>query len=132
MVCVMVVEDENDVREILVDVLTDAGFEIVEAATADVAVALLQQDDIRLIVTDIDMPGLLDGIALAKAARQWCPTIPVVFISGRPARLEEAKSTVDPAEFFSKPFRLAKLVADVERLTVTQGIQSRSRCEPNC
>jgi CheY-like chemotaxis protein len=116
MVCVAVVEDESDIREVLVDDLTGEGFEIIEAATADEAVPLLQDARVRLIVTDINLPGRLDGIALAKVAREYRPSIPVVFISGRPAKLEEARVVGHPVVFLQKPFRLARLVEDVQRL----------------
>jgi DNA-binding response OmpR family regulator len=118
MVCVMVVEDEADIREMLVEVLIDEGFEIVEAATADAAIELLQPERVRLVLSDINLPGTLDGIALAKAARERSPSIPVIFISGRPAKLEDARVIGDPVAFLQKPFSLTRLVADVQRLAI--------------
>jgi len=123
MVCVIVVEDESDIREMLVEVLSDKGFEIIAAATADAAIPLLQLERVRLIVTDINLPGTLDGIALAKAARERSPSIPVIFISGRPAKLIDARVMGDPVSFLQKPFSLTHLVADVQRLAATY-----SRC----
>lgn len=113
---VLVVEDEGDVREILVEVISDAGFQIIEAATADAAFKDVDLTDIQLIVTDINLPGNLDGIDLAIAARQAHPGIPIVFISGRPGKLADAHVMSDPAAFLLKPFSLNKLVRDVERL----------------
>jgi DNA-binding response OmpR family regulator len=115
-VCVMIVEDEADIREMLVEVLTDEGFDTVEAATADAAIKLLQLERVRLVLSDINLPGTLDGIALAKAARERSPSIPVIFISGRPAKLVDARVIGDPVAFLQKPFSLTRLVADVQRL----------------
>jgi DNA-binding response OmpR family regulator len=116
MACIMVVEDEHAIREVLVDVLTDEGFEILEAETADAALPLLHR--VRLIVTDINLPGSLDGIALARAARERLPSIPIVFISGRPRTLHDARVVGDPSVFLQKPFSLRTLVSDVQRLVV--------------
>src|SRR5215217_1405565 len=66
---VLVVEDEPLVRAVAVDALEDAGFEVLEAATADYAVAVLgQRSDIRVLFTDVEMPGQLNGFQLARFA----------------------------------------------------------------
>jgi DNA-binding response OmpR family regulator len=116
MTCILVVEDESDIREALVEVLRDAGFQIVEAATADAATALLDFKGLSLIVTDINLPGRLNGIDLAVAARHARPGIPVIFISGRATNLEEAHVLGDPAAFLLKPFNFRTLVGDVQRM----------------
>jgi DNA-binding response OmpR family regulator len=99
MTCILVVEDEGEVREMLVEFLRDEGFEIIEATTADAAV-----------------PGRLDGIKLACAARQAHPGIPVIFISGRPTMLEDAHALENPAAFLQKPFSFDTLLGNVRRL----------------
>lgn len=64
---VLIVEDEALVRMHGTDLLESAGFEVLEAATADEAVALLEQHgDVHLLFSDIDMPGTMDGIELAE------------------------------------------------------------------
>ena len=103
MVRVMVVEDEPGIREFLAEVLADEGFETVEAATADDAVPLLEDDRVRVLLTDINLPGNLDGIGLARVARNRSPRIPVVFISGRPEKLEDARVIGDPVVFIQNP-----------------------------
>jgi DNA-binding response OmpR family regulator len=113
MPCIMVVEDEDELRDFLVEVLTDAGFTIVGTKTADAASQLLDQQEIRLVVTDINLPGRLDGIALANAARQRHPSIPCIFISGYPAKLLDAWALDDPAAFLQKPFSFAVLLTAV-------------------
>jgi DNA-binding response OmpR family regulator len=119
MACILVVEDEGEIREMIAEFLRDEGFDIVEAITADAAVALLELDDLRLIVTDINLPGRLDGINLACAARRRYPSIPVVFISGRSATLEDAHVLGNPAAFLQKPFSFQTLLGNIQRLAVT-------------
>ncbi|MEA2743299.1 MAG: hypothetical protein QOF90_1197 [Acetobacteraceae bacterium] len=116
MTCILVVEDEGEVREMLVEFLRDEGFEIIEATTADAAVPLLDSENLQLIVTDINLPGRLDGIKLACAARQAHPGIPVIFISGRPTMLEDAHALENPAAFLQKPFSFDTLLGNVRRL----------------
>jgi DNA-binding response OmpR family regulator len=116
MTCILVVEDESDVREPIVEVLQDAGFQIIEAATADAATAWLNLKGLSLIVTDINLPGRLNGIDLAATARHVRPGIPVIFISGRAANLEEAHALGGPAAFLLKPFSFTTLVEDVQRM----------------
>jgi DNA-binding NtrC family response regulator len=119
MVRVLVVEDEDGIRELLIDTLSDEGFEIIGVETADAAAPLLRFGQVALLVTDIDLPGALDGIALAQAARDRDPTMPVVFISGRQANLDAARVINDPVSFLLKPFSLTCFMADVHRLTTT-------------
>ena len=67
-VCVLVVEDEALIRMSLVDELEDAGFRVLEAATADEAVGVLGDNpNIEAIFTDIDMPGSMDGFEAGQA-----------------------------------------------------------------
>ena len=67
-------EDETLVRMFASDVLDEAGFKVFEAANADEALAVLQaRPDVQAIVTDIEMPGAMNDIALAKAVRERWP-----------------------------------------------------------
>ena len=70
----------------IVEVLCEEGFQIIEAPSADAALELLKSSSLRLIVTDINLPGMRDGIDPAIAARTIKPEIPVIFISGRPMK----------------------------------------------
>jgi DNA-binding response OmpR family regulator len=116
MTCILVVEDEDNIREMIVEVIRDEGFEIIEATSADAAIGLLDLAGLGLVVTDINLPGRLDGIDLAFAARQAHPGIPVIFMSGRPAKLEEANRVANPVGFLAKPFRFTRLVENIQRL----------------
>lgn len=113
MVHVMVVEDDLYVRELLIDVLQAEGFQVTEAGDADAAIRLLRIQPLDLLVTDLGLPGPLDGIDLAMAARGRCPGLPIVFISGWTADAGDARVICDPTAFLPKPFRLRVFEATV-------------------
>ncbi len=81
---VLVVEDEFWVMTDVAETLREHGFEDVCAATGDEALPLLEQrPDIRLVFTDINMPGKIDGIALARVVEERWPDKRVIITSGR-------------------------------------------------
>jgi len=66
-----------------VDIIAEAGFEVVEAASADQAIDILEaRRDITVVFTDIQMPGSMDGLKLARAVRGRWPPIKIVATSG--------------------------------------------------
>jgi CheY-like chemotaxis protein len=75
-IVVLVVEDEPFVRMDAVDIVEEAGFIAAEATNADEAMRILETNpDIRIVFTDIDMPGSMDGIKLAFAVcDRWPPS----------------------------------------------------------
>ncbi len=109
--CVMVVEDELAVREMVRDVLVRQGFEIVEAESAREALALwaVHGERIRLVLTDIMMPGGMTGIDLVTHLRQRRPRLKAVFTSGCLDDLD-ADSRAEAHTFIAKPYRPAALV----------------------
>jgi CheY-like chemotaxis protein len=81
---VLIVEDEALVRMTAVDMIEEAGFEVLEAANADEAILLLEaRRDITVVFTDIEMPGSMDGLRLAHAVRGRWPPIKIIATSGR-------------------------------------------------
>ena len=81
---VLIVEDEFLLRLEAADILSAAGFEAVEAANADQAIEILEaRRDITVVFTDIQMPGSMDGLKLARAVRGRWPPIKIVATSGR-------------------------------------------------
>src|SRR5271155_3674357 len=81
---VLVVEDEMLLRMRAVDMVEDAGFTPVEAVNADDALAILEsRSDIELLFTDIQMPGTMDGLKLAKAVHARWPLIKIILVSGQ-------------------------------------------------
>lgn len=110
---VLVVEDENMVRMVAVDMLQDAGFPVVQAATADAAWAILERaEEIGVLFTDIDMPGSMDGLALASRVAERWPHIRLVVTSGR-IGLRDADMP-DDGRFLLKPYRQAQLLKAID------------------
>ena len=113
---VLVVEDELLNREIMAEALVEAGFTVDAADSADEAVRMLDEDGYQLLVTDIHMPGRLDGIGLAQHVHGQDPTMPIVFVTGRPDVLARLRDAGIPGTSLAKPFELEELVQVVRRL----------------
>lgn len=110
---VLVVEDESLLRMMAVDLVEDAGCEAVEAEDADDAVLILEaRTDIRIVFTDIDMPGSMDGMQLAAAIRDRWPPIKLIITSGH---LRAAEVALPPGSiFFPKPYDHLKVTAKIQ------------------
>ncbi|KLK90542.1 hypothetical protein AA309_25135 [Microvirga vignae] len=81
---ILVVEDEPLVRIFIADFLEEAGFTVFEAVNADEAIALLEaRPDVQAVITDIDMPGSMNGLALTKVIHQRWPRLGIVVTSSR-------------------------------------------------
>ena len=100
---VLIVEDEFLLRMDAVDMIAAAGFEVVEAADADEAIGILEaRRDITVVFTDIQMPGSMDGLKLARAVRGRWPPIKIVATSGRVAIAET--DLPEGGRFLPKPY----------------------------
>lgn len=109
---VLVVEDDWLIREMLADVFEDAGFATVLSASASEALRQLRQDsNFDLVVTDVEMPGAMDGIDLARLVGAQRPEIGVLVVSGRNSRPIPAH-----AHFLAKPFTPAELFQALGRV----------------
>ena len=88
MVRILVVEDDALIRAVAIDVLEDAGFAALEAENAMEAISVLDEhaEDIAVLLTDVRMPGTIDGITLAKIAEKTWPWICAVITSGSPVQ----------------------------------------------
>lgn len=108
---ILLVEDEDAVRVTLQRQLTNLGYRVTEAASGDEGLARLRLDgSIALLVTDIVMPGSLQGPDLAEKAKTLRPDMPVLFISGYPLEPAIATCGLPPGEVnLSKPIALADL-----------------------
>ncbi len=113
---VLVVEDEALIRFSTADDLRDAGFSVLEAANADEAIRLLEQrPEIRILFTDIDMPGSMDGLKLSEAVRKRWPPVKIVVTSGHvKVRDEQLPSG---SRFFAKPYDTALLIRTLHEFT---------------
>lgn len=111
--CILVVEDELLIGMMLSDELRDAGYDVIEAFNADEALALLRSPvPVHLIVSDVRMPGSMDGIGLLRVVKQTLPTIPVIITS---AHLQPALDAIDGASLFiAKPYKVELVVKAVE------------------
>jgi two-component system, response regulator PdtaR len=105
---VLVVEDEALIRMSAVYMLDEAGFDVVEAGSADEAIALLETNTrIRIVFTDIDLPGSMNGLRLAAAIRDRWPPIELVLTSGH-IHVEE-EDLPDRGLFLAKPYSAQQL-----------------------
>jgi two-component system, response regulator PdtaR len=98
----LIVEDEVIVRVHIADIVEGAGFSAVEAFNADDAIALLtSRSDIQVVITDVNMPGPMDGLKLAHAVRDRWPPVEIIVVSGKSRPNDDDL----PARgmFFSKP-----------------------------
>jgi CheY-like chemotaxis protein len=110
---VLVVEDEPIIRMNAVDMLEEAGFEVLEAVNADAPLKLLEarSHEIAALFTDIHMPGSMDGMALAALVAERWPEIRPFVTSGR-AMLRDA-DIPDHGRFLAKPYRAAQLTTAI-------------------
>lgn len=100
--CALIVEDEPLVRMATVDLALEAGFSPIEASTADEALEVLRGNpDIAIVVTDVDMPGTLNGAELAFVLRLEFPKIEIVVVSG----ISQRPQLPDSVPYFTKPLR---------------------------
>jgi two-component system, response regulator PdtaR len=112
---VLIVEDEPLIRMGAVYQIEDAGFEVYEAASADAAIALLElHKEIRLIFTDVDMPGSMDGLKLAHYVRGRWPPVKIIVTSGHVKVAEE--SLPAGALFLPKPYDPAEITQKVREM----------------
>src|SRR5919107_160000 len=106
---VLLVEDEPLVRTLQVDILRDSGFWVVESQDADEAFEILKRrPDVKAVLTDVDMPGSIDGFEFARLVHQGWPQVGVLVISGKTA--PEPGDLPPSARFAAKPIRPAALV----------------------
>ena len=87
---ILIVEDEALVRLSAVGMLEDAGFRMIEAVNSDEALELLAADsDVQLLFTDVNMPGTIDGLALARQVHDRWPHIGIMVASAKQVRQPE-------------------------------------------
>jgi CheY-like chemotaxis protein len=112
---VLVVEDEMLLRMRAVDMVEDAGYTSVEAVDADAAFAILEsRSDIALLLTDIQMPGSMDGLGLAHSVHNRWPPIKIILMSGQ---LKPANTDIPAgSRFFGKPLEAKIMIAQMRRM----------------
>jgi CheY-like chemotaxis protein len=111
---VLIVEDEPFVRLSGADLLAGAGFEVLEAGNAGEALRILEATpEVRVVFTDVEMPGSLDGLWLARCICQRWPGIGIVVTSGRNIR---ADMIPREGRFLAKPYDGQALVRQIEEI----------------
>jgi two-component system, response regulator PdtaR len=107
---VVLVEDEPMIRVTAAEALADAGFDVVEARHAGEAIAALQSraNDVHALFTDVQMPGGINGVDLARKTRKCWPWIAILVTSG--AADPHATALPEGSRFLRKPYRFGHLV----------------------
>jgi two-component system, cell cycle response regulator CpdR len=128
---ILVVDDQPPLRELVREGLKEfGGHDVIEAADGAAALALLQENEIDLVLTNINMP-VMDGIELARQAREQYPALKVLFVSGgyRSDLLEPR----DRELLIGKPFHLRQLAQAVaDALADSGGSRARVSPHPRC
>ena len=114
---ILIIDDDPDVLETLrKGVLSSGDYEVAAVAGAGLGLRVLQNKEIKVVITDVDMPGM-DGIDFLKKARTIRPETKVIVLSGRSTEDEVAKAREYGADaFYVKPVDLQALLQHVEEL----------------
>ncbi|QIP00940.1 HWE histidine kinase domain-containing protein [Bradyrhizobium symbiodeficiens] len=119
---VLIVEDEMILRMRAVDIVEDAGFCPVEAVNADEAISVLEsRSDISLLLTDIQMPGSIDGLKLAHAVCERWPSIKIILVSGQVKPSEEERPA--NSRFFGKPLGVEQMITELQGMIGAGALQ---------
>ncbi len=122
----LAVDDEEVMRMMLQDVLSDEGYDIDAAASGEEAIELLRKHDYDVVITDVRMPGL-DGVAVLKAAKKKDPEMDVVVVTGY-ASVETAVELMKlgAADYITKPFNIDHIRLVVARLLERRDLKRRA------
>jgi CheY-like chemotaxis protein len=112
----VIVEDDEDQRFLSATLLEEADFEVLECETADEALVIVRErrNDVQLILTDVQLPGKMDGIEFATKVHELLPEVAIIVTSGAGGeRIKELPAGVD---FLSKPWRPLDLLVRAEKV----------------
>ncbi|WP_210643837.1 MULTISPECIES: response regulator [unclassified Pseudomonas] len=111
---ILVVEDDQTILEFLCEILQDEGFVVEPRESADEALKFLENNarDVDLLLTDITMPGMLNGADLANVTGDRWPQIPLLIMSG--FETPESAGIKHHASFIAKPWALGQMLDLVE------------------
>ena len=112
-VLILVVDDDVLERMGAAYMFSDAGYRVIEAGSADVALRFFETDeDIGLLFTDVSMPGAIDGAALARVVAERWPKVGILMTSGRPF-----PSHLPPGvRFHAKPYEPVDVLRDAKEM----------------
>ena len=110
---ILVVDDEALIRMATMSIVEDAGYSVVEAANADEAIIMLERcPGIAAVLTDINMPGTMDGLELSRLIRDRWPLIGLVVTSGR--YVARAVQMPIGVHFISKPYTPTEIISALQ------------------
>ena len=119
---ILVVDDEVIIRTAISEYLRDCGYKVIEAASVDEAVLVLQQAEItvHIVLSDVEMPGARDGFALAQWVREHRPTLQVI-LAGSAARATKAAGELcNSGPMLAKPYDPQIVLDQIKRLLATK------------
>ena len=126
---VLVVDDEPDVRELLVEYFREAGHEVSSAADGTAAVADITRNPTKygLVISDLQLPGI-DGLGVLKAAKAANPSVAVIIVTGY-ASVDSAVRAVrlGAYDYLTKPFTLGQIDVIVSRAAERQALEAENR-----
>ncbi|MCP5160337.1 MAG: sigma-54-dependent Fis family transcriptional regulator [Hahellaceae bacterium] len=124
---ILIVEDDNDLREALVTTLTLAGYQYREANCAEAALSILEQHVVDLVVSDVNMPGM-DGYALLKQVQRSYPGTPVMLMTAY-GQINQAVSAMQAGavDYLVKPFDPQTLTGVIKRCLGESGGDQKER-----
>ncbi len=108
---ILLVDDDDDVRQIAAALVEEIGYEVVAAASGEAALKALEPDSFALVITDVAMPGM-NGVELARQVRGIAPMLPIIFASGY-ADLQTFGADLSDETLLKKPYRLSELAARI-------------------
>jgi CheY-like chemotaxis protein len=107
---ILLVDDETGIREVAVELLNDQGYTLFEAIDSASALRQFEKlDRLDLLLTDIGLPGAMNGLALAKALKARCPELKILFITGY-AKAEGISEGASLGRVLTKPFKVGELL----------------------
>jgi DNA-binding response OmpR family regulator len=109
---IALIEDDPLVRTVLAQAIDAASYNVIAAANGPEGLTLLDDESVDLAIIDIRLPGRLDGIALARAAKRQNSNLRVIFTSGWPPEADIS----DLGEFMPKPARVATVLETIARM----------------
>jgi CheY-like chemotaxis protein len=120
----LLVEDNPEVAEVTAGLLEELGYHVHAAADAQTALKAAERLEFDLLLSDIVMPGIMDGVALARALRQRRPALPILLVTGYS---DTAASAEGEFAVLRKPYRLA----DLNRAVAKALTEAREPASPN-
>ena len=121
---ILLVDDEANLRMIMADVLTDMGFDVIEAHDGPSALRILNSDTpIHLLITDVGLPGGLNGRQVADAARTRRAHLKILFVTGYAENAAIGNGFVGSGmQILTKPFSVNDFIRRIKTLMESQGL----------